>query len=136
MKATRYGVAFTAFRAGDFTLILGLLFIIVWSISSRSILMRQVFDMVEESIATIPYNRLGHAHFPEGSLLAYGNAKKYLDAVAEFTPQGAKELQQFRQKLGERSRSVIEYPVGGSGAIVDALVRRLWRYLKGRVGEI
>jgi len=178
--------------------------------------LRQVFDILEESIATIPYDPLGHYHFPEGSLPIYANAKKYLDAVAEFTPQGAQELLQFQQKLlvlyealrgipvvalrsdwqlipvllsrywpsllkllpllgaiggsagqlmdrdvrdpwvrrlidlecfllsglkahgtvapeiafmiGERSRSVIEYPVGGSGAIVDALVRGLQRW--------
>ncbi|MEK0191759.1 NAD(P)/FAD-dependent oxidoreductase [Microcoleus anatoxicus] len=178
--------------------------------------LRQVLEILEESIATIPYDPLGHYHFPEGSLPVYANAKKYLDAVAEFTPQGAKELQQFQQNLlvlyealrgipavalradwqlmpvllfrywpsmlkllplvgviggaagvlmdrdvrdpwvrrlidlecfllsglkaegtvapeiafmiGERSRSVIEYPVGGSGAIVDALVRGLHRW--------
>ncbi|WP_377474314.1 MAG: NAD(P)/FAD-dependent oxidoreductase [Microcoleus anatoxicus] len=178
--------------------------------------LRQVLEILEESIATIPYDPLGHYHFPEGSLPVYANGKKYLDAVAEFTPQGAKELQQFQQNLlvlyealrgipavalradwqlipvllfrywpsmlkllplvgviggaagvlmdrdvrdpwvrrlidlecfllsglkaegtvapeiafmiGERSRSVIEYPVGGSGAIVDALVRGLQRW--------
>jgi carotene isomerase len=178
--------------------------------------LRQVFDMLEEPIAAIAYDPLGHYHFPEGTLPVYADAKKYLDAVAEFSPQGAKELQQFQQNLlvlyealrpipalalrsdwqlipvllrrywpsllkllpvagslgasagelmdrdvrdawvrraidlecfllsglkahgtvapeiafmmGERSRSVIEYPVGGSGAIVDALVRGLQRW--------
>ncbi|HBK96569.1 MAG TPA: all-trans-retinol 13,14-reductase, partial [Microcoleaceae bacterium UBA10368] len=28
--------------------------------------LRQVFDILEESIATIPYDPLGHYHFPEG----------------------------------------------------------------------
>lgn len=176
----------------------------------------QVLNMLEESIAAISYDPLGHYHFPEGSLPIYANARNYLDAVAKFAPQGAKELQQFQQNLlvlyealrgipalavrsdwqlipvllsrygpallkllplvgaiagsagslmdrdvsdpwvrrlidlecfllsglkahgtvapeiafmiGERSHSAIEYPVGGSGAIVDALVRGLQRW--------
>ncbi|MBE9161341.1 NAD(P)/FAD-dependent oxidoreductase [Tychonema sp. LEGE 06208] len=176
----------------------------------------QVLNVLEESIAVIAYDPLGHYHFPEGSLPVYANARNYLDAVAQFTPQGAIELQQFQQNLlvvydalrgipalalrsdwqlipmllsryspallkllpslgaiassagtlmdrdvrdpwvrrlidlecfllsglkahetvapeiafmiGERSRVAIEYPVGGSGAIVDALVRGLQRW--------
>jgi carotene isomerase len=176
----------------------------------------QVLNVLEESIAAIAYDPLGHYHFPEGSLPVYANARNYLDAVAKFAPQGAIELQKFQQNLlvlyeglrgipalalradwqlipvllsryspallkllpslgaiassagtlmdrdvqdpwvrrlidlecfllsglkahetvapeiafmiGERSRSAIEYPVGGSGAIVDALVRGLHRW--------
>ncbi|WP_293124711.1 NAD(P)/FAD-dependent oxidoreductase [Microcoleus sp. bin38.metabat.b11b12b14.051] len=178
--------------------------------------LRQVLNVLEESIAAIAYDPLGHYHFPEGSLPVYANARNYLDAVAKFAPQGAIELQQFQQNLlvlyealrgipalalrsdlqlipvllsryspallkllpsvgaiassagtlmdrdvrdpwvrrlidlecfllsglkahetvapeiafmiGERSRVAIEYPVGGSGAIVDALVRGLQRW--------
>lgn len=178
--------------------------------------LRQVLNMLEESIAAISYDPLGHYHFPEGTLPIYANARNYLDAVAKFAPQGAVELQQFQQNLlvlyealrgipalalrsdwqlipvllsrygpallkllplvgaiagsagtlmdrdvrdpwvrrlidlecfllsglkahgtvapeiafmiGERSHSAIEYPVGGSGAIVDALVRGLQRW--------
>ena len=178
--------------------------------------LRQVFDVLEESIAAISYDPLGHYHFPEGSLPIYAEARSYLDAVAKFAPQGAVELQQFQQNLlvlyealrgipalalrsdwqlipvllsryspallkllplvgaiagsagslmdrdvrdpwvrrlidlecfllsglkahgtvapeiafmiGERARCAIEYPVGGSGAIVDALVRGLQRW--------
>ena len=176
----------------------------------------QVLNMLEESIATISYDPLGHYHFPEGTLPIYANARNYLDAVAKFAPQGAVELHRFQQNLlvlyealrgipalalrsdwqlipvllsryspallkllplvgaiagsagslmdrdvrdpwvrrlidlecfllsglkahgtvapeiafmiGERSHSAIEYPVGGSGAIVDALVRGLQRW--------
>ena len=176
----------------------------------------QVLNMLEESIAAISYDPLGHYHFPEGSLPVYGDARNYLDAVAKFTPQGAVELHRFQENLlvlyealrgipalalrsdwqlisvllsryspallkllplvgtiagsagtlmdrdvrdpwvrrlidlecfllsglkahetvapeiafmiGERSHSAIEYPVGGSGAIVDALVRGLQRW--------
>ncbi len=178
--------------------------------------LRQVLNILEESIAAISYDPLGHYHFPEGSLPVYADARNYLDAVAKFAPQGAVELQQFQQNLlvlyealrgipalalrsdwqlipvllsryspallkllplvgaiggsagslmdrdvrdpwvrrlidlecfllsglkahgtvapeiafmiGERSRCAIEYPVGGSGAIVDALVRGLQRW--------
>ncbi|MEG3850392.1 NAD(P)/FAD-dependent oxidoreductase [Microcoleus sp. herbarium19] len=178
--------------------------------------LRQVLNMLEESIAAISYDPLGHYHFPEGTLPVYADARNYLDAVAKFAPQGAVELQQFQQNLlvlyealrgipalalrsdwqlipvllsryspallkllplvgaiagsagslmdrdvrdpwvrrlidlecfllsglkahetvapeiafmiGERSRAAIEYPVGGSGAIVDALVRGLQRW--------
>ncbi|MBE9183684.1 FAD-dependent oxidoreductase [Microcoleus sp. LEGE 07076] len=178
--------------------------------------LRQVLNMLDESIAAISYDPLGHYHFPEGSLSVYADAKNYLDAVAKFAPQGAIELQQFQKNLlvlyealrpipalalrsdwqlipvllsryspallkllpslgaigssagtlmdrdvrdpwvrrlidlecfllsglkahetvapeiafmiGERSRVAIEYPVGGSGAIVDALVRGLQRW--------
>lgn len=176
----------------------------------------QVLNMLEESIAAISYDPLGHYHFPEGSLPVYADARNYLDAVAKFTPQGAVELHRFQENLlvlyealrgipalalrsdwqlisvllsryspallkllplvgtiagsagtlmdrdvrdpwvrrlidlecfllsglkahetvapeiafmiGERSHSAIEYPVGGSGAIVDALVRGLQRW--------
>ena len=178
--------------------------------------LRQVFDLLGESITAIAYDPLGYYHFPDGSLAVYGNSDRYLQAVAKFTPTGAKELEKFQQNLltiyealrgipaialranwrlipllltqylpslfkilpvagaignsvgqladrqvrdpwvrrlidlecfllsglkaegtiapemafmfGERSHSIIEYPLGGSSAIVDALVRGLTRW--------
>lgn len=178
--------------------------------------LRQVLDILGESLETVPYDPLGYFHFPEGTFPAYSNLDDYQRAVAEFTPQGAKELEQFQRRmlslydclkdvpaialrsdwqllgvlmgryfpsllkmlpqlgtiqasvgevmdktvrdawlrrlidlecfllsglkahgtivpevafmLGERSRAGVEYPVGGSGAIVDALVRGLKRW--------
>jgi len=205
--------------------------------------LRQVLDVLEESVAAIAYDPLGHYHFPalseRSSLLArldpplseldprsdpqqsvcfpvYGNSQRYREAVACITPEGARQLARFEQRLlqlyqglreiptlalradwaligvllggyprsllrllpqlgtvqgstgdilertvqdpwvrrlvdlecfllsglkasgtvapemafmlGERSRSVIDYPVGGSGAIVEALVRGLERW--------
>ncbi|NER28312.1 MAG: FAD-dependent oxidoreductase [Symploca sp. SIO1C4] len=175
--------------------------------------LRQVLDVLGESLATVPYDPLGHYHFPEGIFAVYSDAQRYREAVAQITPQGAKELARFEQRLlllyealkeiptitlradwqlipiliggylpsllkmlpqlgviqgsvgaimnqevrdpwvrrlidlecfllsgmkaegtiapevafmlGERSRAGVEYPVGGSGAIVDALVRGL-----------
>jgi carotene isomerase len=178
--------------------------------------LRQVLDVLGESVDAIAYDPLGHYHFPEGTFPVYGNADRYRAAVANITPQGARELEQFEHQLlqlyqglraiptlalrtdrhvlplllsryplallkllpqlgtiqasvgtimdrwvqdawvrrlidlecfllsglkahgtvapevafmlGERSRSVIDYPVGGSGAIVQALVRGLERW--------
>jgi len=176
----------------------------------------QVLKVLGESLQVIPYEPLGHYHFPEAIFAVYGHAEKYLAEVHKITPQGAKEFQQFAQRLlklyegmkdiptlalradwqvilvlmtrylpslakmlpnlplvqssvgnvmdatvkdpwvrrlidlecfllsglkahgtiapevafmlGERSRAGVEYPVGGSGAIVNALVRGLERW--------
>jgi len=177
--------------------------------------LRQVLDVLGESVAAIAYDPLGHYHFPEGSFPVYGNADRYRAAIAQITPQGAIELERLERRLlalydglkgiptlalradfqllpillghylpavlkllpqlgaiqssvadlmrdchdpwlrrlidlecfllsglkaegtiapevafmfGERSQSVIDYPVGGSGAIVAALVRGLQRW--------
>lgn len=178
--------------------------------------LRQVLNALGVSLNTIPYDPLGHYHFPEGTLPVYGNGDRYRAAVAQFTGAGARELAQFERRLlplyeglsdiptlaicpelkglplllsrypwamlkllrrvgrvggstgsvmdatirdpfvrrlidlecfllsglkaegtvlpeiafmfGERTRSVIDYPVGGSGAIVEALVRGLTQH--------
>ncbi|MDB9373943.1 phytoene desaturase family protein [Nodularia sphaerocarpa] len=176
----------------------------------------QVLKVLGESLQVIPYDPLGHYHFPEAIFAVYRHAEKYLAEVDKITPQGAKEFQQFAERLlklyegmkgiptlalradwqvilvlmtrylpsltkmlpnlplvqssvgnvmdatvkdpwvrrlidlecfllsglkahgtiapevafmlGERSRAGVEYPLGGSGAIVDALVRGLERW--------
>ena len=178
--------------------------------------LRQVLDVLDESLSTVAYDPLGHYHFPEGRFPVYGNSQRYRQAVAQITPQGATELEKFEGRLlelydglreiptfmlrsdwqllpvlltqygfsllkllpqigtiqssvgalmdrdvkdawvrrlidlecfllsglpahgtiapevafmfGERTHSVIDYPIGGSGAIVDALVRGLQRW--------
>lgn len=178
--------------------------------------LRQVLNVLEETLPAVAYDPLGHYHFPEGTLPVYSQQERYLEAVGKFTPQGAKELERFIQRLlplydtlqgiptillradwqlipvlighclpslvkmlphlglvqssvgqvmdrevsdrwvrrlidlecfllsglkahgtiapevafmlGERSRAGVEYPIGGSGAIVDALVRGLKRW--------
>lgn len=177
---------------------------------------KQVLDVLGESIQVIAYDPLGHYHFPEGTVAIYGDADRYHQQVEKITPQGAKELQQFEARLlglygamkdiptialradwqvipillrrylpslvkmlpylplvqssvgnvmdatvkdpwvrrlidlecfllsglkahqtiapevafmlGERTRAGVEYPVGGSGAIIQALVRGLERW--------
>ncbi|OUL24565.1 all-trans-retinol 13,14-reductase [Nostoc sp. RF31YmG] len=177
---------------------------------------KQVLDVLGESIQVIPYDPLGHYHFPEGTIAVYSDAERYRHEVQKITPQGARELQVFEKRLlglyeamraiptlalradwqvililvksylpslikmlpylpllqssagdvmdatiqnlwvrrlidlecfllsglkahgtiapevafmlGERSRAGVEYPVGGSGAIVQALVNGLERW--------
>ena len=176
----------------------------------------QVLKVLGESLQVIPYEPLGHYHFPEAIFAVYRTAENYYHELHKITPQGAKEFQQFAERLlklyegmkdiptlalradwqvivvlitryfsslakmlpnlplvqssvgnvmdatvkdpwvrrlidlecfllsglkahgtiapevafmlGERSRAGVEYPVGGSGAIVDALVRGLERW--------
>jgi carotene isomerase len=178
--------------------------------------LRQVLDVLGESLQVVPYDPLGYYHFPEETFPVYSNSDRYREAVAQITPQGAKELEGFEKRLlllydclrdiptlalradwqlipvllgrylpslfkllpqlgiiqgsvgdvmdkevcdpwvrrlidlecfllsglkahgtiapevafmlGERTRAGVEYPVGGSGAIVDALVRGLKRW--------
>lgn len=177
--------------------------------------LRQVLEVLGESIAAIAYDPLGHYHFPACTLPIYGNSERYRTAIAQITPQGARELAQLEKRFlrlyeglrgiptlalradfnllpvllgylpallkllpqistiqgsvgalldqevqdpfvrrlidlecfllsglkahetiapevafmfGERTRSVIDYPIGGSGAIVQALVRGLERW--------
>ena len=60
---------------------------------------RQVLDVLGESIQTVNYDPLGHYHFPEGTFPVYSNSGRYRDAVAKITPQGAIELERFENRL-------------------------------------
>jgi carotene isomerase len=177
--------------------------------------LRQVLDVLEETVPAVVYDPLGHYHFPEGRFPVYSNADRYRAAIAEITPQGAIEFARLEQRLlrlydalsgiptlalradlqmipvlllrywptllkllpqlpavqgsvadfmtdmqdpwvrrlidlecfllsglkaegtiapevafmfGERTQSCVDYPIGGSGAIVAALVRGLERW--------
>lgn len=175
--------------------------------------LRQVLDVLEETVEAVPYDPFGHYHFPDATLAVYGNLEKYRSTISEISPQGAIELVELEKRFlslydglreiptlalrtdwklapvllsrylpsllkllpnlgmiqasvgdlmdqtirdpwvrrlidlecfllsglkahgtiapevafmfGERTRSIIDYPIGGSGAIVDALVRGL-----------
>ncbi|MBW4525642.1 MAG: NAD(P)/FAD-dependent oxidoreductase [Phormidium tanganyikae FI6-MK23] len=178
--------------------------------------LRQVLDVLGESVEAVPYDPFGHYHFPDATLPVYGNLEKYRSAISQISPQGAIELVELEKRFlnlydglrgiptlalrsdwklapillsrylpsllkllphlgmiqgsvgnlmdqtvrdpwvrrlidlecfllsglkahgtiapevafmfGERTRSVIDYPIGGSGAIVDALVRGLKKW--------
>ncbi|MBD2166597.1 FAD-dependent oxidoreductase [Calothrix membranacea FACHB-236] len=61
--------------------------------------LKQVLDVLGESIQVIPYDPLGHYHFPEGTIAVYSDAERYWQEVERVTPQGAKELQRFTARL-------------------------------------
>ncbi len=178
--------------------------------------LRQVLDALEEPLAAVAYDPLGHYHFPEGTFAVWSDLERYRQEVARVTPTGARELAQFERQLlgayealrgiptlalradwqavplllgrypgalvqglpqlgvvrasvgavadrhirdlwvrrlidlecfllsglkasgtiapevafmlGERTRAGVEYPIGGSGAIVSALTRGLGRW--------
>lgn len=191
--------------------------------------LKQVLDILGESLETVAYDPLGHYHFPEGCFPVYGDLQRYRQEVAKITLQGAREFEAFERQmlglydalkeipaialrsdwqvipillfryfpallkmlpqlplvsgsvgdaiaqtvrdpwlrrtidlecfllsglkaegtiapevafmLGERSRAGVEYPIGGSGAMVKALVRGLQRWngqlrLRSRVEQI
>ncbi len=191
--------------------------------------LRQVLEVLGETVTAIAYDPLGTYHFPDRIFPVHGDAARYRAEIAQITPQGAQELAHLEQKFlslyaglrgiptlalradwklmlmllsrypwevlrllpqlgviqssvgdlvdqtvrdpwvrrlidlecfllsglkahgtvapevafmfGERSHSVVDYPVGGSGAIVQALVRGLERWggklrLKAHVEQI
>jgi len=61
--------------------------------------LKQVLDVLGESLATISYDPLGHYHFPEGSFPVYSSAERYCQELSKITHQGAREFQQFESRL-------------------------------------
>ncbi|MBD2690939.1 phytoene desaturase family protein [Anabaena catenula] len=61
--------------------------------------LKQVLDVLGESLQVIPYDPLGHYHFPEGTFAVYSNGELYRQELKKITPQGAKEFEQFEQRL-------------------------------------
>jgi phytoene dehydrogenase-like protein len=46
---------------------------------------KQVLDILGESLQTVTYDPLGHYHFPEGSFPVYSNLQRYQDEVAKIS---------------------------------------------------
>ncbi|NEQ97564.1 MAG: NAD(P)-binding protein [Cyanothece sp. SIO2G6] len=61
--------------------------------------LRMVFDLLGQSVETIPYDPMGHYHFPDATLPIYGNGERYQEAIATITPTGAEELKRLETKL-------------------------------------
>ncbi|WP_353933093.1 NAD(P)/FAD-dependent oxidoreductase [Okeanomitos corallinicola TIOX110] len=61
--------------------------------------LKQILDVLGETLPVIPYDPLGHYHFPEGTFAVYSNAERYRQELNKFTPEGAKEFQRFEQRL-------------------------------------
>ena len=91
---------------------------------------RQVLDVLGESIAAVPYDPLGHYHFPEGTFPVYGNADRYREEIAKITPQGAKEYQKFERDLMQLYRVLQEIPTLTLRSDLNAIPLLLSRYPK------
>ncbi|MDA0268931.1 MAG: NAD(P)/FAD-dependent oxidoreductase [Cyanobacteria bacterium] len=61
--------------------------------------LRQVLDVLGETIQAIPYDPLGYYHLPEGTLPVYRQWQAYRGAIAPFSPAGAEQLAAFAQRL-------------------------------------
>jgi len=61
--------------------------------------LKQVLDVLGESLSCVSYDPLGHYHLPEGTFAVYSNTERYRHEVEKITPQGAKELKRFEERL-------------------------------------
>ncbi len=61
--------------------------------------LKQVLDILGESLDVVAYDPLGHYHFPEVKFPVFSDSYKYRQAVAKVTPQGAKELETFESQM-------------------------------------
>ncbi|MBW4620538.1 MAG: NAD(P)/FAD-dependent oxidoreductase [Cyanosarcina radialis HA8281-LM2] len=61
--------------------------------------LKQVLDVLGESLEVIPYDPIGHYHFPDVTFPACADLLRYRQAVAQITPTGAKELERFERQL-------------------------------------
>ncbi len=61
--------------------------------------LRQVLDLLGESVQTIAYDPLGHYHLGDCTLPIYGNFDRYRAEIAAITPTGAKQLQRFERRM-------------------------------------
>ena len=61
--------------------------------------LRQVLDVLEETVEAVPYDPFGHYHFPDATLAVYGNLEKYRSTISEISPQGAIELVELEKRF-------------------------------------
>ncbi|HAC64580.1 MAG TPA: all-trans-retinol 13,14-reductase [Cyanothece sp. UBA12306] len=57
--------------------------------------LKQVLDLVGESLEVVPYDPLGYYHFPGVKFPVFSDLYQYRQAVAKITKQGARELESF-----------------------------------------
>ena len=90
--------------------------------------LRQVLDVLSESVAAVPYDPLGHYHFPDGTFPVYGNSERYRQEIAQITPQGAKEFQRFEEDLLELYQGLRDIPTLALRADLSLIPLLLTRY--------
>jgi len=60
---------------------------------------KQVLDILGESLQAVRYDPFGHYHFPEASFPVYSNAERSRRSVLKVTNEIAREFQQFQKLL-------------------------------------
>lgn len=91
--------------------------------------LKQVLDVLGESLQVIPYDPLGHYHFLEGTFAVYSNAERYRAEVAKITPQGAREFQRFAERLLGLYEAMKDIPAIALRADWRVILVLLQRYL-------
>lgn len=59
----------------------------------------QVLAVLGEKIEAVPYDPFGYYHFPEGTLPVYGDGERYRQAVEQFSPGAAAQLEKLTARL-------------------------------------
>ncbi|WGV28482.1 phytoene desaturase family protein [Halotia branconii] len=91
--------------------------------------LKQVLDVIGESLQVIPYDPLGHYHFPEATFAVYSNAKMYRHELHKITPQGAKEFQRFAERLLDLYEAMKGIPTLALRSDWQVILVLLQRYL-------
>lgn len=60
--------------------------------------LKQALDAVEEKVSCVPYDKFV-IDFPTGSLEVFGDPEKTYESISKFTPEGARQLEVFNQKM-------------------------------------
>ena len=60
---------------------------------------KQVLDVLGESLSGVNYDPLGYYHLGHLTFPVYSNSTAYLEEVAKITTSGAKELENFQKRL-------------------------------------
>jgi carotene isomerase len=110
---------------------------------------KQVLDILGESLQAVRYDPLGHYHFPEASFPVYSNAERYRHEVLKITPQGARQFQQFENRLlalYEAMKGIPTIALRSDWQLIPVLLGRylpsLWKMLphltivQGSVGDV
>ncbi|NJN86856.1 MAG: FAD-dependent oxidoreductase [Leptolyngbyaceae cyanobacterium SL_7_1] len=96
--------------------------------------LQQVLTELGEGVATIPYDPFGHYHFPDATLPVYSQGDRYRAALAEITPHGAQEFEQFERRLlrlYEALRGIPVMDLRSDLSVIPVLLRRYpWELLK------
>ena len=92
--------------------------------------LRQVLQVLGESIEVVPYSPLGIYHFPEAKFPVYGDLQSYLEAIAQITSQGAREYQKFAQELLDLYKGLQAVPTLALRSDWQAIFT-LMRYIPG-----